>query len=104
MCYTYILWKDLVVHLPSQQIQSMDSIKHVHILCTYTFHCKMLMHVFEKIFVTAFINYLLFPITSKKNSIANQGYIAVIISTLLIDTKSKLQIKFQSSTLSLLFV
>ena len=102
----YILWKDLVVHLPSQQIQSMDSIKHVHILCTYTFHCKMLMHVFEKIVLTAFINYLLFPITSKKkkNSIANQGYIGVIISTLLIDTKSKLQIKFQSSTLSLLFV
>ena len=66
MCYTYFLWKDLIVHLTSQQIQSMDIIKHVHILCTYTFHCKMLMHAFEKIFLTAFIDYLLFPITSKK--------------------------------------
>ena len=49
--------------LPSQQIQSMDIIKHVQILCIYTFHRKMLMHAFEKVFLTAFVDYLFFPIT-----------------------------------------
>lgn len=36
-------------------------------------------------------------------STADQGYIGVIISTLLIDVKSKPQAKLRSSTLSLLF-
>ena len=58
-----MIWKDLVVDLPSQQIQSMDIIKHVQILCIYTFHRKMLMHAFEKVFLTAFVDYLFFPIT-----------------------------------------